>query len=278
MTDGDALFRAICEQPWEDTPRLVYADWLDENGDPDRAEFIRVQVELARLPPAEQWGHPLARRAAELRLRGDPGKGEIKPGRGKRVKRWSKELPVREGVEWGVGYARGFRNSVTFADVHAVLSHEDAVMAAAPIDTVVVKGLRPFMVEVLLTRPWVRRLAGLVLWGEVGTSGMEALARSDALGRLEVLNLSVARPTDAGVRTLAASTGLPNLRALVLEINTGGLNVDGLAALVGTPALANLTRVDGIDWALLWQARGTDLRARFYQRFPDTYRPPSEEV
>jgi uncharacterized protein (TIGR02996 family) len=51
MTDGDALLAAILAEPKEDTPRLVYADYLDENGQPERAEFIRVQVELARLPP-----------------------------------------------------------------------------------------------------------------------------------------------------------------------------------------------------------------------------------
>lgn len=271
-SDGDALFRAICEQPWEDTPRLVYADWLEENGDPVRAEFIRVQVELAKLPPGGQWPHPLAQRAAELRKQGDPGKGETKPGRGKRVKRWSKELPVPEGVEWTPVYHRGFHNGVTFATMHAVLTHEEAVTTAAPIDWVSVKGLLPFMVEVLLTRPWVRRLAELSLWGEVGTPGMEALARTDALGRLERLNLSVARPTDAGVRALATSTALPKLRQLELEINTGGLTVDGLAALLDTPTLTNLTAVDGIDWPLLWRARGTDLQERFYQRFPDTYR------
>jgi uncharacterized protein (TIGR02996 family) len=47
MSDGEALLRAILEQPWEDTPRLAYADWLDEYGDPERAEFIRVQIRLA---------------------------------------------------------------------------------------------------------------------------------------------------------------------------------------------------------------------------------------
>src|SRR5438067_1186426 len=46
----EALFQTILEHPDEDAPRLVYADWLDEHGDPDRAEFIRVQCELARLP------------------------------------------------------------------------------------------------------------------------------------------------------------------------------------------------------------------------------------
>ena len=33
MTDHDALLRAIVENPAEDTPRLVFADWLDENAD-----------------------------------------------------------------------------------------------------------------------------------------------------------------------------------------------------------------------------------------------------
>jgi uncharacterized protein (TIGR02996 family) len=44
----DAFLRAIIANPDDDTPRLVYADWLDEYGDPARAEFIRVQCELAR--------------------------------------------------------------------------------------------------------------------------------------------------------------------------------------------------------------------------------------
>src|SRR5262245_49341694 len=48
MHTGDALLRACFENPDDDTPRLAYADWLDENGDPDRAEFIRVQLELER--------------------------------------------------------------------------------------------------------------------------------------------------------------------------------------------------------------------------------------
>ena len=40
-SDGDILFRAVCETLADDTPRLVYADWLQENGQPERAEFIR---------------------------------------------------------------------------------------------------------------------------------------------------------------------------------------------------------------------------------------------
>lgn len=47
---GNDLYREICRCPEDDTLRLAYADWLDENGDPDRAEFVRVQYELEGMP------------------------------------------------------------------------------------------------------------------------------------------------------------------------------------------------------------------------------------
>lgn len=47
--DGTALFATILAHPNEDTPRLVYADWLQENDQPERAEIIRVQCEKSRL-------------------------------------------------------------------------------------------------------------------------------------------------------------------------------------------------------------------------------------
>ncbi len=51
MTHEQAFLQAIIETPADDTPRLVYADWLEERGQPgdaERAEFIRVQCELAK--------------------------------------------------------------------------------------------------------------------------------------------------------------------------------------------------------------------------------------
>src|SRR6476660_8352291 len=48
MSDSPALLAAIRQAPADDAPRLVYADWLDEHGQPERAEFIRIQCELAR--------------------------------------------------------------------------------------------------------------------------------------------------------------------------------------------------------------------------------------
>lgn len=51
MTEQDAFINAICTNPDDDTARLVYADWLDEHDQPERAEFIRVGCELATMPP-----------------------------------------------------------------------------------------------------------------------------------------------------------------------------------------------------------------------------------
>lgn len=66
MTDRDALLRAICENPDDDAPRLVFADWLDAHGDPLRAEFIRVQIELAKVSADRRKDHPLSVREREL--------------------------------------------------------------------------------------------------------------------------------------------------------------------------------------------------------------------
>lgn len=38
------LMDAIIADPFDDTPRLIYADWCEENDDPDRALFIRAQI------------------------------------------------------------------------------------------------------------------------------------------------------------------------------------------------------------------------------------------
>lgn len=48
------LMDAILLEPEDDLPRLVYADYLEETGDPDWAEFVRAQVEVGRHLSAEQ--------------------------------------------------------------------------------------------------------------------------------------------------------------------------------------------------------------------------------
>ena len=46
----DDFLNAIDANPLDRTVRLIYADWLDEHGDADRAELIRVEEEMRALP------------------------------------------------------------------------------------------------------------------------------------------------------------------------------------------------------------------------------------
>jgi uncharacterized protein (TIGR02996 family) len=48
MTTADALLAAVIASPDDDLPRLVYADHLEETGEGNRAEFIRLQCATAR--------------------------------------------------------------------------------------------------------------------------------------------------------------------------------------------------------------------------------------
>jgi uncharacterized protein (TIGR02996 family) len=48
MSDEAAFLDALAANPADDTARLVYADWLDEHGEPAKAEYLRLVVALAR--------------------------------------------------------------------------------------------------------------------------------------------------------------------------------------------------------------------------------------
>src|SRR3954466_3476753 len=95
MPDDDAFLRAILDHPDDDLPRLVYADWLDEHGDPGRAEVIRVQGERARLPEDDPRRADLEDREAALLLAHE--------------ERWRQELPEGARRERDSKPARMFR-------------------------------------------------------------------------------------------------------------------------------------------------------------------------
>ena len=79
MPDAESFVAAVAANPADDLPRLVFADWLDENGDPARAAFIRDHVALAKLRPGTrrvQGPLPQMRRHAE----GQPaGVDQVRP-------------------------------------------------------------------------------------------------------------------------------------------------------------------------------------------------------
>src|SRR4051812_1119464 len=50
MVQERIFLDAIRDEPDDDLHRLAWADWLDDQGAAARADFIRAQVRLARLP------------------------------------------------------------------------------------------------------------------------------------------------------------------------------------------------------------------------------------
>ena len=67
MTDSEALLAAVTAHPGDDLPKLVLADWLDERGEADRAEHLRLVVEFRR--PAADRDELVAKLPARRRLR-----------------------------------------------------------------------------------------------------------------------------------------------------------------------------------------------------------------
>jgi uncharacterized protein (TIGR02996 family) len=71
MNDEDAFLRQILQAPADDTPRLVYADWLDERGDPvsvAKAEFLRTQHQLRGEVETKKLRRTLEFKLRELAL------------------------------------------------------------------------------------------------------------------------------------------------------------------------------------------------------------------
>ena len=105
MNSRLAFFSAIAQTPDEDAVRLVFADWLDEHGEEDRAQFVRLQCQASRRPrwcPQRRW---LLWRAEQLLAR--------RP-------EWRAELPSLEGVTWG-RFERGFVAEAMVADFDCLL-------------------------------------------------------------------------------------------------------------------------------------------------------------
>src|SRR5437660_10147305 len=65
LTDQALLLRAVLAAPDDDAPRLIFADWLEERGDP-RGPFIRAQCALERLDPADPARADLEEEARSL--------------------------------------------------------------------------------------------------------------------------------------------------------------------------------------------------------------------
>jgi uncharacterized protein (TIGR02996 family) len=72
MNDERGFLRALREDPNDEVSRLVYADWLEEQGDP-RGEFLRLEVQLSHMPAEDPQRTEGEARLRELRASLDPG-------------------------------------------------------------------------------------------------------------------------------------------------------------------------------------------------------------
>jgi uncharacterized protein (TIGR02996 family) len=150
VTERESLLAAIIAQPDEDTVRLAFADWLDEHGEHARAEFVRVQCELARTPGCRLKVMPREYYLADGRVMYESGLdcgGCVTCVR--RSVLGNRERELLDGgrdYEWffprGVfawetrwQYRRGFVHAVTCTAAD-FLAHGDAIRAAHPVRSV----------------------------------------------------------------------------------------------------------------------------------------------
>lgn len=215
MSDEAALLAAILAHPDEDTPRLMYADWLQENGQPERAEFIRIQCAPDADEAAEEWAFELEER--------------------NRVK-WLTGLPQFPGARWE--FRRGFPE---YLDVPAELMLErfDAFARVPWVRTLAVHALHCADVRDLLSRPWNPRWVEVEL--QTYPTGLEieddsdntpvllAVAKCPQVAQLRRLHLSVFSVMSVGVQALAESPHLDRLEQLRLSFVDEGI-VDRLRA------------------------------------------------
>jgi uncharacterized protein (TIGR02996 family) len=188
MTDGEALFATILAEPDEDTPRLVYADWLDENNQPARAEFVRVQVALASSPTLAL----VSREKTLLALHEEEWLAPLK----------ASGQPLEGGA--GAQFRRGFVE-VVWMSARGFIDKAAGLFAQAPVRELRVTLATPDDFRRLMNTPRLTRLRGLDLSDRrLGDVAVAELLRSQFSTSLRELRLRGCAITDRGARMLAA--------------------------------------------------------------------------
>lgn len=241
MTDADRFLVAIHAAPADDTPRLVFADWLDEHGQPDRAEFIRLQIGLSR--------------------------GELGPAAEARVH----DLLVAHRPEWVHSDIRGSqtfrRGFVEGLYVRADELLEDAeAVGRHPLITDLRLSLPRGHLEAVARIPWLGRIDTFDLRGNTGIFGefAESLGRRHlpSLRQLVLQNVSL-WPND--LDQLAGLLGARMSTVDALNLSGNFLGDDGAARLAGLPPFGRLRelvmRCDMIPFSDAVHANGAETLA-----------------
>jgi uncharacterized protein (TIGR02996 family) len=225
LTDEQPFLDAIFERYADDRPRLVYADYLDDCGAPERAELVRVQLALARLGPDDPRRVELSDRQLELLTRNRTA--------------WTAHLA---GLVVSLDFRRGVPDSVS-VDARTFLDRGAELFARLRVRRLRVLDVGAVM-DKLVAAPLLAGVRELDLCGaDLGTAGVAALARSPHLKRLDALDLGFNALEDAAVEHLARSSGFEALTQLALNDNDR-ITGDGLRALAESPFFAGLTALD----------------------------------
>ncbi|VTR93019.1 Repeat-companion domain protein OS=Isosphaera pallida (strain ATCC 43644 / DSM 9630 / IS1B) GN=Isop_0391 PE=4 SV=1: LRR_6 [Gemmata massiliana] len=247
MNDHDALLHAIGEHPEEDTPRLMFADWLEENGQPERADFARNQIELTRseLTPAER--HPLVKKNVYYLNNWVP--------------HWKAQLPRIDGIEWG-DFNRGLIEEVQTSSIERLIDRAADVFTVPGIHILRVGwlGNYPTRLSELARVSELSRLRALrLVASRANAEDLSVILSSGHLRRLNALDLHGNYANDAVAGDIADGR-FGNLTELWLGSNQIGAR--GARALAASPHLAELRFLDLRNNTIDHAGRST-LRSRF---------------
>jgi uncharacterized protein (TIGR02996 family) len=225
VTDRDALFAAILAHPDEDTPRLAFADWLEEHGDAPYAAFIRKQIELAKVP---EWD-PLWVRTKYL----DPStiSGDEWP-----------RPEVQHPISWGgplrrSAFRRGFPSAITAYRAAPLRDKLADLVKLAPVEEVTWYGAGPSERGLpewaaLVADPVFARVRSLTpALGSLSVDDIRELHDSPHAAGLRELNMSTCDLDRARACTLLSLPRFRQLRSLELRLlNEGADDVEKAAA------------------------------------------------
>jgi uncharacterized protein (TIGR02996 family) len=257
-----AFWAAIRATPEDDTPRLVYADWLDDRGEPDRAEFIRVQCALAKLGPDRRKGR-------KERVRLEPREKALLAAHGdhwlfplRAALQGSNPFDREDGWLSRLRFRRGFLDGDSFGleSAHRVAAAGDALEPADRLGVMECGAYyRHKSVAEIARWPGAGCVVRLsVAWGS--DRDIAAVVRSKALRNLRHLGVWHGKVTDGGMVKLAAWPSATVLQTADLKDNP--ITDDGAFALADSPYLAQLRWLDlhGTQIGSVGQKR---LRERF---------------
>jgi uncharacterized protein (TIGR02996 family) len=272
MTHDEAFLHAIRAAPNDDAPRLIYADWLEEHGQPARAEFIRLQCAFAALPEEEDVAAAALGERAEKLLADNwedwvgPLRSLVGPNASRRGEGWLAGDLHRDGLR---RFHRGFVDCLTLS-ADTILEHTATLARLVPLRRLRLWGagrraaefsasptlagvevlefvdyfdypLNADGARALANSPHLRGLTTLNLYrNSVGDRGVEALARAPWFGGLQVLNLADNGVSSTALRVLAAAR--PRLAELRLGSNAVG--PDGVEAFAAEAQQDSLRTLD----------------------------------